>query len=202
MHSEATPANQCGSLAADFSHDGRLIAVADTQGSGKRFTGDIRILQADSRREIARSSGYDGVFRGLAISADGRTVVAVTGDEPWQYARLYVWNIDQSTPKLVRESKGAHFRTAVLSPDGTLLATNEDRVELFQFPSMRPAITLPNQFVGCQTMAFSADGKTLAAGGEGGIIHVWDLASHTNRADLRSMGARLCPSPFHPTAPV
>jgi WD40 repeat protein len=198
LHADATPASQQGSLAAGFSRDGRLIAVADTQLSGTQFEGGIRVLEADSRREVARSSGYDGVFRSLVLSDDGRTVAAATRHEPPTSARLYVWNTDQPAPKLFRQGHGIHFLTMVLSPDGKLLATNEDRVELFEFPSMRSIATLPFQLGICGAIAFSPDGKTLAAGGEAGIIHLWNLATHTHRADMRSDGHAILSLAFSP----
>lgn len=198
LDTERTMEKQFGSPAAGFSGDGRRIAVADLHASGKRFAGEIRVLEADSLGEIARSSGYDGVFRCLVMSHDGRTIAAITRDDPWKNARLYVWNIDQPAAKLFRQGEAIHFLTAALSPDGKLLATNEERVELFEFPSMRPVASLPFQLGICGAIAFSPDGKTLATGGEGGIIHLWDLGMGKNRADLRSDGHAILSLAFSP----
>lgn len=198
LYKEQTPETDLGSSAASFSRDGRFLAASDTILSGTRLTGTIRVLEADTGREIARSTGYDGIFRSLEFSADGRSVMAATRDEPLGIARLYLWNIDQSAPKLFRESNRNHFLTAVLSPDGKLLATNEERVELFEFPSMRLAATLPTQLGHCGSIAFSPNGKTLAAGGEGGIIHFWDIAGGARIMDLRSDGHAILSLAFSP----
>jgi eukaryotic-like serine/threonine-protein kinase len=186
VRAEPTAQKRIGCAAAAYSDNGRLIAVSDTVRSGKRFTGEIRVLQADSAHEIARSSGYDGIVRSVAISTDSKTVVSATRDEPWNNARLYVWNVDRPAPKRFRESKGNHFLTTVRSPDGRLLATNEDQVELFEFPSMKFVGSLPIQLGNCGAIAFSPNSKTLAAGGEGGTIHLWDIGTGAKVADLHA----------------
>jgi eukaryotic-like serine/threonine-protein kinase len=198
LHAESTPADQAGSLAAGFSRDGRFIAVAVTHLSDKLVSSEIRILEADSLREIRHSSGYDGFVLSLVISDDGRTVAVATQDQSRSNARLYVWNGDQSKPKLFRASNGAHFLTTVLSPDGKFLATNEDRVELYKFPSMRLAATLPIKLGNCGTIAFAPDGETLAAGGENGIIHLWDVSKGTKCVELRSDGHAILSLAYSP----
>jgi serine/threonine protein kinase/WD40 repeat protein len=198
LSTELTLEKRYGCTAAAFSRDGRLVAVSDLAFSGKRFTSEIRLLDTESRHEVARSSDYDGVCRSLVVSADGRTAVAAMRDEPPINARLYVWNVAQGAPKVFRASKGNHFLTTVLSPDGKLLATNEEQVELFEFPSMLLTGSLPIRLGNCGTIAFSPDGKTLAAGGEGGIIHLCDVATGTMQADLRSDGHAILSLAFSP----
>lgn len=67
-------------------------------------------------------------------------------------------------------------RAVACSPDGTTLAVAlPERVELVEFPSRKSRGALVQD--GVSSLAFSADGKLLAAGHFGRRVTIWDLPS-------------------------
>src|SRR6185369_7280875 len=83
------------------------------------------------------------------------------------------------------------FVTALaFSPDGQTLASgSQDRTaRLWHLASRQEGFTLTNHSGGFTALAFSPDGRTLALGGAGGagrIIRLVEVATETQKAELR-----------------
>jgi WD40 repeat protein len=135
-------------------------------------------------------SGGDYPFMMPAFSPDGRLLAASDYND-----QVTIWDIDKKTAvrKKRFEGKGTGY-SLVFSPDGTRLAvparvkTENDRardpdpldvpqprVYLFDLTQERPPeeIVCPHGWAG--GIAFSADGKTLTAGGAG-AVHLFDVS--------------------------
>jgi len=69
--------------ALEFSHDGRCVASGHIDGS-------VHVWDVDSEREVPCASSHDGAIKGLAFSADGRTLVSVSksGIKVWDMEGL------------------------------------------------------------------------------------------------------------------
>ncbi|HEY1381524.1 MAG TPA: serine/threonine-protein kinase [Gemmataceae bacterium] len=187
---------------AALSAGGRVGASVDR---ANRRT--VRVMDLAAGREVARLDGGLGEVVHVAVSPDGRRAATAalgrTGDD---YRRLVVvW--DAATGGRVAEFRPAAVRVRhlygglVFSPDGARLAYDDYRMETG--PDGRPvpaearivvrdvasdrepaAFTIPRAVV--MAIAFSPDGRFLAAGTFDEQVYVWDVAT----------GARLHAAPL------
>ncbi|AWM37971.1 ECF RNA polymerase sigma factor SigE [Gemmata obscuriglobus] len=162
---------------------GATVDVIDPTGKGVR--------RLTTRATAAR----------LALSADGRTLAAVTHDWPPRApgggplpprVAVELWDVaaGRARPVSVSQTSWDLFQVApALSADGRWLAavTWEGAVSLVEVSSGRTG-----QQLECPerpgALAFSPDGRLLAAGGTDGAVAVWDLA--TGRLAKRFRGHR------------
>jgi WD40 repeat protein len=71
-----------------------------------------------------------------------------------------------------------------LSPDGAILATGGKSVQLWDARTGRPIRQLFGYLKRTQSIAFSADGTLLVAGGSYGTTNLWDVATGRHLATL------------------
>ena len=121
----------------------------------------------------------------LAVSPDGRTLATVTGNE------LVLWDSMTWEPRR-RMTSGLHSGLPVpivFSRDGLLLAVALTRQEIHLLDAHTGdprAVLTPPISADHVSLAFSSDGRHLAARTEGPVIHLWDL--HALRGELRTFG--------------
>jgi WD40 repeat protein len=140
-------------------------------------------------RETKSSEGLTHFFGG-----------AVSADERWFL--LLGWN----GKSLLRDATTGHQTSleigmpwdGTFSPDGKLFAVASTLgfVRLWETATSRETATFRDFLLGVHSVAFSPDGKRLAAGGNGQeAIKLWDIESHQELIALEGQG-----SMFHPTA--
>jgi DNA-binding SARP family transcriptional activator/WD40 repeat protein len=184
------------------SPDGRLIAVS----SGLAVT----ILDARSREPVTTfplpAAGYPGpdgrplpvgVVGCLAWAADGsRLLVGVQGADPDSSGGGTLLAVDTATWEVVDEAAVDVVPEALeLSPDGRSLALGGGRGAVLE---VREAATSDARFTvqldsdeRPTDLAWSADGGTILVVGDGGGLHVVDVASRQDRGQaLASDAAR------------
>jgi serine/threonine protein kinase/WD40 repeat protein len=176
VSAESTENNPIDSYAGCFSADGKFIAVDSSElefDPPRALSSSIRILEVASLRESRHLDGYYGVANKILMSPDGENVVASTGNRFRKRTQLNFWlGTHGGRADQIWESKHVgDFVASALSPDGKLLATNRDQVEIYEFPALRLVKTLPFDLRG-GAICFSPDGQMLAAAGEDGIIHL------------------------------
>ncbi|MFF7791787.1 helix-turn-helix domain-containing protein [Streptomyces sp. NPDC007991] len=159
-----------------FRPDGRILAYGVSHPTNslppeklslwavpaRRITTSLRVT-----RTGAEAPGFTtNAVNGVAFHPDGTSLMAsrIPVDE-----RLEFWNV--RTGDMTREIPGIGGETLAVKPGGHVLATNHG-----QFLDLRSGrITRRALTPGSTTaLAFSPDGKYLAAGDESGQVTVWD----------------------------
>lgn len=122
-----------------------------------------------------------GEATGVQFSSDGSTLVSLIENGP-----AIVW--DTATRKersRIRLSSGSRGSRVTLSPDGkTLAATrgfmdHENAITLWETVNGNPLGSLRGHKQGVWSIAFSADGKTIASSGGAGNIRLWNVETRS-----------------------
>jgi WD40 repeat protein len=185
-----------------FSPDGRTLAVQQEE--------NIRLVRVTSGKLLHllnTSSPVDDLGKQtgpnpdptlpqnptFAFSPHGKRLAArATGD------LIRLW--DTTTGKEIRPVRGGHEAAVValaVSPNGRTVASvgRDNTLRLWDVPGGREIRTLPLAGggdvrigdmgrIGWWTVAFSPDGKTVAAGSPFNLIRVWDVATGKRRAQF------------------
>jgi WD40 repeat protein/transcriptional regulator with XRE-family HTH domain len=172
-----------------FAPDGKTIAAGSYDK--KAWLWDFRDpARPGAGRPLA---GASAAVESVAFSPDGRTLAAGGADNA-----VRLWNLaTPASPALAATLKGpkAMVSGVAFSPDGRLLAASsqDSRVWLWKIVpgsgtgaavSATPDGTLGNATTWVNTVAFSPDGTTLAAGTADADVLVWNLASRALTARL------------------
>jgi len=163
-----------GLLAAVYSPDGARLATAGSDGA-------VTIWDVASGVEVMTLRGHTRDVLDVAYSPDGRQIASVSADGT---ARLWDARSGEEIAQLAGQTDLAS--RVAFSPDGSLVATagedqvinvwHTDTLELTDYSPLTATVPL-------FSLAFSPDGKYIAAGGgrsgagAGGFALVWDAAT-------------------------
>ncbi len=197
------------------SHDGSILAIADTSG-------DVRLWDMDARREMAvLPTGRRAVER-VAFSPDGKLLAAALFD-----GRIRLWSLEFSPPlaaaKLIspvarqdvapqpvepavaapakpdfslqgpielKSEVDAHkgpIRCIVFSSDGQQLASaGEDHaVGLWESATGKQIHSFAGHTDTVYDVAFSPDSASLLSASQDKTVRIWDIAGRRNRSVLQ-----------------
>jgi WD40 repeat protein len=176
---------------AAFSPDGRQIVTTDDRAA--------QVWDAQTYRRRAVLFHGDTVYRAL-YSADGARIVTAGAD-----GTVKIW--DAASGALVRELRGGGARrryfAVALSPDGRIVAAIDDQgdvAHVWDAATGAQVAAFRGDGQGFPGLAFSADGRWLAATGGGDVrvldARTWGLALTINGPGVRGLafdptGARL-----------
>ncbi len=164
---------------ATFSSDGRWLLANPEAGAGSQ----VEIREVASGRQIRTLPEADGQTG--AWSADGKWILVSKGFESSRLWRTADW---KEGPPLPGEAQGSS-RRAAFSPDGRLLAINENhfiwllRTETGEELCRLEAAEL-NRF--SPSLRFTPDGGTLIVPRLDGSVHLWSITGI--RAELAKLG--------------
>jgi WD40 repeat protein/serine/threonine protein kinase len=186
---------------ADFSPDGKLLAVAGYGG------GTVRIWDLASKKEVAQlTPGYRARF-----SPDGRLLAAGAGGNvrlwdvaTWQHVAtlrsrtdetlslafapdsrtlavgeaegtLRLWDVNRKQEIGSRKTHASHIESVTFSPDGRRLASSgtDSMVKLWDVALLQEVVGLTGHDGPVNSLAFSPDGNILASASADATVRLW-----------------------------
>jgi serine/threonine protein kinase len=160
-----------GMMTIAFSPDGSRLAA-------RSFPLTVFRVGSGQVEKFIRT-GHD--VKSLAFSPDGKTLA--TGSENYDVGGISLWDIQSGALKRQLTTKNGGWVT--FSPDGKLVASaSGDDIKLWDASSGELKRTLTYRGSNVDSIAFSPDGKTIAAGGGYWEVTIWDVQAGTIRQKL------------------
>ena len=171
-------ANRTTGRTESFSFDAELVFNCGIAPNGKGLVASSRNgittyidLASKERRELPVRSE-----RGL-FTSDSERIVLLQGG-----GRGVIWNVRRNTNELSFEMETAAGFACALSPDNRILAAGampdlSNTIELIDLVAGKTIGALSGHKQGIGSVAFSADGRTLASASNDGMVKLWNLAT-------------------------
>ncbi len=153
-----------------FAPDGSKVAAAIGRV--------VVVFDAATGKELAALGDHPGPVNALAITPDGKTLVAC-GGRAGQFGFVTSWDLATRTRRHDLRGHADAILAAALSSDGATLATGSyDRlVKLWDIAAGREIKTLKEHTDAVHAVAFRRDGARVASGGADRTVKVWDVAT-------------------------
>jgi WD40 repeat protein len=181
---------QCPETVVVFSPDGKTLA------SGGVCRGEMELFDVASGKSKATLATWKGAnpegVLAMAFTPDGKTLVSAGRPD-----EIKLWDVatgkNTGTRKAPENFGGTGLfpppnAAAAFSSDGKRLATTtskENSITLWEVATGKLQFTLKGHTAYVGSVAFSADGKTLASGCEDGTIKLWDVTGGKELATLK-----------------
>ncbi|HYT87718.1 MAG TPA: WD40 repeat domain-containing protein, partial [Gemmataceae bacterium] len=166
------PAQSDWIFALAASPDGQVIASAGHEKN-------VYLWDAKTGKKVRTLTGHERTLVALAFFPDGRRLATGGGDG---VVRIYDW----TTGQLFKQKKNElDIRALAISPDGRQLVYALDGALGWWYAGFDTEPTTNPDAPNFASLAFAPDGRTLAAGGYDGRIHIWETGSRQVRRVLQ-----------------
>jgi WD40 repeat protein len=172
---------------ADFSPDGRWLALAATNGhpldNAKPATNSLSLWDSTRPDEVRGLNGHAGQLCCVRFSRDGRLLASTEGGMVVNLWDVASGRIIKTLKQGLIRSKiyGGAFRSALaFSPDGRFLATRSWPVTLWDISTGKEVRTFgPDSDALSATvfLDFAPDGQSIMEAKGNGTIRIWDAAT-------------------------
>ncbi|MFO0955953.1 MAG: serine/threonine-protein kinase [Isosphaeraceae bacterium] len=170
---------------AALSSDLRRLYLLRSDNQARAFALD---LDGEEARAEPLAWGLPGDATQMALSPDGRALIL--GFRNGQAARFDTrFGAETARMALIDDAEGNGITAMQFSPDGLLAAaTRQGELQLWScdLSTPRMRLQLPGHQGPITTLAFDADGRRLASGGEDRSVLVWDIRAV--KEELESLG--------------
>ena len=179
--------------AIDLSHDGKWIAAAAAQIVNKKSKQKIKIWDMQKQRlfriierddpkvhvpkeERKKTLSYtlppSNVIQSIEFSPNNRFFGLAAGNG------YTIWSLPDW--KIYHEVLDQRISDIAFSPDGSMYAVADVKgITLWDIETLTPiALLATGGFRGSSIIEFSPDGSTLAGGGYGGVLQIWDMRDY------------------------
>ncbi|MCE9561115.1 MAG: serine/threonine protein kinase [Planctomycetes bacterium] len=149
--------------AVAVSPDGRLTATVNN-GTGAAKT--IRIIDAETGKDIRKLSGHTGMIYGLAISAEGDLLASVGFDQS-----IRLWNIEDGQERGTLLGHDTTVTGVAFAPDKrTVVTVSLDATARVWHTTSRPYDSIDPFGRSVTTVALSGTGAAILGGDESGHV--------------------------------
>jgi hypothetical protein len=185
-----------------FSADGKLLAGVGAQ-HGEDQT--VHFFDVQTGKEV-RQLDNDQPFFGVALSPDGKVIALGTN----QYIEL--WDaVTGDELRILQGEANTVYRALAFSPDGKMLASagNDSTIQVWEIASGQERCRFHVQVEATEdrrfyrggqfpiaALAFSGDGKLLAAGCSDNSIRLWNMRTGQEQPPLSGHLAGVCALAF------
>jgi WD40 repeat protein/serine/threonine protein kinase len=147
-----------------FDREGRRLTTAGDDGTA-------RVWDTATGRELLALSGHTGEVVAAEFLPDGQTLATAGQD-----ATLRLWRLPSGEPGPVLRGHTDRIEGLAIAPDGRSAATaaagQDGTVRLWDLKTGAARFVRSDLSF---SVAFAPDGRTLAAGSNAGVIHLWRL---------------------------
>lgn len=155
-----------------FSQNGQILATGGEDGA-------INLWNPQSGSNEETLYGLQGPIHSLAFVGSSRLIASAGG-------KLRMWNVDRGTEVAAQFEVSDQVKKLITSPEGRFLATLDHHSKVYLVDLTDQRVTLLSNQMWVSDLAFSADGRELAATGKDGTTYLWG----TQSLDKRQVGGR------------
>ncbi len=158
-----------------FSSDGKLLAAGDVGGT-------IRIWDVATHKVVAQFEGDKKIVYALDFSSDGKTLASAG-----YHGIIKLWSVTDWSPLGTLQNRGTVYTLDFYPGGKALVSTGYGAVTLWSVEDGVEIVSLKGHVGWVHGAAFSADGRTLASGGNDGYVRVQYIESYLQKLQQREM---------------
>jgi WD40 repeat protein len=172
-----------------FSPDSRTVASGS---AGEKF-GEVKVWDVATGRQLHHFDGHAGLVMGLAFHPHRPWLASGAND-----GSVHLWDVAAGRPLGLLHQFAQSVHGLAFRPDGRWLAAacHDHRAALWELGDAPSLPKPPDRLLTGHSgevwgVGFSADGRYLASGGDGGVITLWDGDSFDRVVTLRGGTAQI-----------